>query len=83
MNVAEIIRAAGGPARIAKALRRHHASVLGWRRVPAEHARTVARLAGLDPSEVRPDLYDPPLKPPRPRAELDSADAPKPPGVAA
>jgi len=30
-----------------------------WSRVPAEHAPTVARLAGLTPHDVRPDVYGP------------------------
>ena len=45
---------------VARTISRHHATVLQWRQVPAEHARAVAKLAGLHPSDVRPDLYDPP-----------------------
>lgn len=46
----------------------------------AGFARNVARLAGLDPSDVRPDLYDPPV-----RAPLvgEPPVHPKPPGVPA
>ena len=85
MNVAEITKAAGGPVRVAKAIKRNHATVLQWRRVPAEHVRTVARLAGLDPSDVRPDLYDPPVRARR-APESPGGDAPapgKPSGAAA
>jgi hypothetical protein len=31
-----------------------------WRRVPAQHARKVARYLKLKPYMVRPDLYPPP-----------------------
>ena len=64
MDVKEVIRAAGGPSRLGQAIGRRHVTVLRWRQVPAEHARAVARLAGLHPSQVRPDLYDPPESPP-------------------
>ena len=63
MDVTDIIKAAGGPSRIAREISRSHATVIGWQRgnrVPAEHARDVAKMAGLDPSQVRPDLYDAP-----------------------
>jgi hypothetical protein len=58
--VKDIIRKAGGPTAVAKAIARRHSTVIEWERVPAEHARSVARLAGLHPSEVRPDIYDRP-----------------------
>ena len=32
----------------------------GVRIIPAERAREIARITGLHPSDVRPDLYDPP-----------------------
>ena len=32
-----------------------------WRRVPAEYVLTVADLSGLDPHEIRPDLYPVPF----------------------
>jgi hypothetical protein len=60
MHIKEIIRLAGGPSKVARALARSHTTVIGWERVPAEHARRVAVLAGLHPSKVRADLYDEP-----------------------
>ena len=60
MNALTIVRKAGGPVLVARELGLHHTTVLGWRHVPGVHARTVARLAKLHPSQVRPDLYDPP-----------------------
>lgn len=59
MEVGEIIKAAGGPSRVARELGRSHATVLGWKKVPAEHARRIAQIAGLEPADVRPDLYGP------------------------
>ena len=35
-------------------------SVCGWDVVPAERARDVARVLGVGPHQVRPDLWDPP-----------------------
>ena len=32
-------------------------AVIQWRRVPAERVLTVARVVGVDPSAIRPDLY--------------------------
>ena len=63
MQVREIIKAAGGASRVGREIGRHHATVLGWERVPAEHARQVAELAGVHPHDVRPDVYDPPPEP--------------------
>lgn len=60
MDIAEIIKRAGGVAKLARAIGRHHATVLRWKRVPAEHARTVAQLAGVPRHELRPDIFDPP-----------------------
>ncbi|WP_282758356.1 hypothetical protein [Komagataeibacter saccharivorans] len=59
MNVHEIIRRAGGPLKVGKAINRHHATIIGWKRVPAEHARTVARMADLTPHDLRPDVFGP------------------------
>ncbi|XRB28335.1 helix-turn-helix domain-containing protein [Novacetimonas hansenii] len=57
MNTREIIRRAGGPLKVAKAVGRHHATVIGWRRVPAEHVRTVSRMCGIPSHIIRPDVF--------------------------
>jgi hypothetical protein len=62
MQVSDIIRAAGGASKVAKAIDRHHATVLRWQRVPAEHVRQVARLTKLQPHVIRPDIYDAPAE---------------------
>lgn len=60
MDTREIVKRAGGVVRVSAELGLAPSSVSVWTRVPPRHARTVAKLAGLHPSDVRPDLYDPP-----------------------
>lgn len=71
MNTREIIRRAGGPLNVAKAIGRHHATVIGWSRIPAEHALTIARMAAISPHAIRPDVFGPePQQPTAPWWEL-------------
>jgi DNA-binding transcriptional regulator YdaS (Cro superfamily) len=63
MDTRTIITLAGGPSRVARAIGVHHSSVVKWTRVPPLRARAVARLAGLQPHDVRPDIYPPPDAP--------------------
>lgn len=81
MKISVIVKLAGGPTHLARQLGIKHTSVLGWRQVPPTRAREVARLAGLHPSQVRPDLYD---LPSAPVISESLPDSPKPalPGVA-
>jgi hypothetical protein len=54
------IDAAGGVTKLAKQVRRHHSSILGWRktgRVPAEHVAAMSLISGLPKSAFRPDLW--------------------------
>jgi len=53
---------AGGLVKLADALGIKHQSFYSWERVPAERALEIARLAGVDPFEVRPDIYPAPSK---------------------
>jgi DNA-binding transcriptional regulator YdaS (Cro superfamily) len=64
MDITDIIRRAGGASRIARSIGRHHATVLRWRQVPAQHARQVEALSGIPRHELRPDLFDPPAPAP-------------------
>jgi hypothetical protein len=58
MNTRDIVKLAGGPTKVARALNfRSHAAVSRWARVPAEHVQTVARMAGLKPGQIRPDVF--------------------------
>ncbi|MBL7237682.1 MAG: helix-turn-helix domain-containing protein [Komagataeibacter hansenii] len=57
MDTREIIRLAGGPSKVARASGRHHATVIGWARIPAEHVLTIARMSGISPHEIRPDVF--------------------------
>lgn len=62
MEITDIIAAAGGASRVAKELGRHHSSVLGWTRVPAEHVRVVAKLSNIPAHRIRPDIFDEPVQ---------------------
>ena len=56
MDVAEIIQRAGGATKLAKALHITHASICGWKRIPAGRLAEVSRIVGISPRELRPDL---------------------------
>lgn len=58
MEMKEIIQRAGGVTKLAAAVGRHHATVLGWSAVPPKHVRLVATLIGATAHELRPDLWD-------------------------
>ena len=60
MDMKHITLAAGGTAKLAKAVGRHRASVRGWTRVPAEHAAAVSAATGIPRHVLRPDLWEPP-----------------------
>jgi DNA-binding transcriptional regulator YdaS (Cro superfamily) len=64
MNIADIIRAAGGASKVARAIGRHHATILRWRQVPAQHARQIEALSGISRHQLRPDLFDAPTPAP-------------------
>lgn len=50
------LRAMGGVRATARAMGLHHSSVAGWRRCPRGRLFELARLSGLEPREIRPDL---------------------------
>ena len=59
MDVDRIIEAAGGVAKLAAALNLKHSSIIGWRvrgSVPAGRVADVARVTGISPALIRPDL---------------------------
>jgi DNA-binding transcriptional regulator YdaS (Cro superfamily) len=47
-------------AKVASELGITRAAVATWKRVPAERVRDVARITGIAPHDLRPDLHDPP-----------------------
>lgn len=59
------MHAAGGAEKLAKAVGRHHATVSGWSRIPAEHLRVVARVTGIPMGHLRPDIFEPHREPMR------------------
>jgi DNA-binding transcriptional regulator YdaS (Cro superfamily) len=67
MDIRDIVKAGGGPAKLAKALRCHHSTIMGWTRVPATRVAEVARITAIPVRDLRPDL-----------AEIFSADEMRP-----
>lgn len=55
-SVRGVVVKAGGPEAVAAALGLTHQSVRNWMTVPAKHAETVAHMAKLPLSVVRPEL---------------------------
>lgn len=51
------IEAAGGIPRLADALGIHRTGLWRWKRVPADHVRTIERLYGVPRAVQRPDLF--------------------------
>lgn len=45
---------------IAEELKIARQAPYAWKRVPAERVQDVARITGMKPHELRPDLYPPP-----------------------
>ena len=64
LSVHDIVRLAGGPKVVARAVNLSPWGVMAWPRVPERHVLTVAELAGLHPHQVRSDLYGPPVAAP-------------------
>ncbi|MBB5689101.1 pyruvate kinase [Roseomonas alkaliterrae] len=67
----EIFARRGAITRIATELGISTAAVSQWRRVPDERVLDVARILGMDPKALRPDLASPP--PPKPEGPLRMA----------
>lgn len=63
MDTREIIRVAGGPLKVGKAIGRHHTTVSAWLRIPAEHVLAIARMAAISPHVIRPDVFGPEPQP--------------------
>ncbi|GCD53066.1 transcriptional regulator [Acetobacter pasteurianus] len=57
----DLIKAAGGVTKVAKAVNRSHSTVSLWCRVPAEHVQTVSRLSGIPVWKIRPDVFPAPI----------------------
>ncbi|QNT79405.1 hypothetical protein JGUZn3_22040 [Entomobacter blattae] len=57
MNTKEIIRAAGGPSKVARAVDRHHSTVCKWDFVPGKFVRIVSELSKIPPETIRPDIF--------------------------
>ena len=58
MLMHDIIRQSGGVTKLAKAVGRHHASVLAWDKIPVEFLGAVSDLTGIAARDLRPDLWE-------------------------
>jgi DNA-binding transcriptional regulator YdaS (Cro superfamily) len=57
MEIQKIIEKAGGARAVAERLEISTQAVYKWKRVPAEHARTVAKMAKIKARDVREDVF--------------------------
>ncbi len=47
----------GGVVSLSRELGISHNSLYSWKRVPAERVRDIARITGLSPQDIRPDIF--------------------------
>jgi DNA-binding transcriptional regulator YdaS (Cro superfamily) len=59
MDIAVIIKKAGGASALGRAVGLHHSTILGWKRVPAVRVAQVAHATGLTREQIRPDIFGP------------------------
>ncbi len=59
-DLREIVRAAGGPVKLAAALGVTSSAVSQWKRVPPERVLAVEAATGVARHILRPDIYPPP-----------------------
>jgi DNA-binding transcriptional regulator YdaS (Cro superfamily) len=64
MDIKDIIKAAGGCAKLARALGCHHTSILGWKQVPPKRVPAVSHVTGISRHALRPDMYEAPQNTP-------------------
>ncbi|QHC37233.1 helix-turn-helix domain-containing protein [Komagataeibacter xylinus] len=60
-SLPEIIKRAGGRRAIARALGMTEQAVGQWKQVPPRWVVDVAAMAGMSPTEIRPDVFRDPL----------------------
>jgi DNA-binding transcriptional regulator YdaS (Cro superfamily) len=51
------IEQAGGAAKLSREVGLTLQAVCAWKRIPPKHVRTVARITGIPPSALRPDIF--------------------------
>ncbi|MBS1070359.1 helix-turn-helix domain-containing protein [Gluconobacter cerinus] len=54
----EAIKAAGGVTALAKGLGIKPPSVYSWKKIPPGRVLAIAKLTGIPPQKLRPDLYE-------------------------
>ena len=55
--LAEVFRRTRGQNQLAMKLKLSRVAVNRWRRIPVKHVLVIARLTGIAPSTLRPDVY--------------------------
>lgn len=58
-SLVKAIDKAGGPVALSRVLGCSPQAISKWQRIPAERVLAVAEAAGMNPSDLRPDLYPP------------------------
>ena len=58
--ISDLLEKAGGAARLAELLGCDRTTPYSWKRIPAHHAAQVARIIGVHPCQVRPDVFPSP-----------------------
>lgn len=57
MEIRSIIKLAGGPVRVGRAVGVSHSAVCKWNLVPPKHVLAVAKLSGISEHVIRPDIF--------------------------
>ena len=57
MDKKEIIQKAGGVRAVAEALKVTTQAVYDWKKIPPKHVMKVAKMAGVDPEIVNPEMF--------------------------
>jgi len=57
MDTKEIIVKAGGARALAEALGVTTQAIYDWRLIPAKHVYKVAKMAGIEPDKIRPEMF--------------------------
>lgn len=64
MDIAEVIKRAGGASALGRLIGRHHTTILEWQAVPAKHVPAVSRITGIPRHVLAPELYEAPVSAP-------------------
>jgi len=57
METQKIIQKAGGARKVAEGLGLSTQAVYGWDKIPAVHLHRMAKMSGVAPEKIRPDMF--------------------------